>query len=135
MKIILVMGLPGAGKTTLADEMAPLLKAKRLNADEVRKAANDWDFSEEGRKRQSKRMAKHALKLKDEGNYVVADFICPTPKARELFPADYIIWVDTIKKGRFEDTNQMFVKPEKYDFHVTSQDAKHWASKIIKEIK
>ncbi len=134
MKIILIMGLPGAGKTTLANEIAPLLKAKRLNADEVRKAANDWDFSEEGRKRQAKRMSELALNLKKEGNYVVADFICPTPEARNLFPADYIIWVDTIKEGRFDDTNQMFVKPGKYDFHVITQDAKNWASKIIKEI-
>jgi len=134
MKIILIMGLPGAGKTTLANELAPLIKAKRLNADEVRKAANDWDFSEEGRTRQAKRMADFALKLKDEGNYVVADFICPTPKARSLFPADYVVWVDTIKEGRFDDTNKMFVKPEKYDFHVTSQDAKNWAPKILKNI-
>ena len=79
-------------------------------------------------------MADFALKLKSEGNFVVADFICPTPEARSLFPADYIIWVDTIKEGRFEDTNQMFIKPEKYDFHVTSQDASVWAEKIIKEI-
>ena len=79
-------------------------------------------------------MAEHAIKLKNEGSYVIADFICPTPEARNLFPADYVIWVDTIKKGRFDDTNQMFVNPEKYDFHVTSQDAKLWASKIIKEI-
>ena len=128
------MGLPGAGKTTLADEMAPLLKAKRLNADEVRKAANDWDFSEEGRKRQAKRMAEAALKIKSEGHYVVADFICPTPEARKLFPADYIIWVDTIKEGRFEDTNQMFVKPEKFNFHVTTQDAKVWAAKIVEDL-
>ena len=135
MKIILVMGLPGAGKTTLADELAPMINAKRLNADEVRKAANDWDFSEEGRTRQAKRMADFALKLKEEGNYVVADFICPTPAARELFPADYIVWVDTIKEGRFEDTNQMFVKPEKFNFHVTTQDAKLWASKIKEDLK
>ena len=128
------MGLPGAGKTTLADELAPKLNAKRLNADEVRKAANDWDFSEEGRKRQAKRMADFALELKNQGNYVVADFICPTPEARNLFPADFVIWVDTIKEGRFDDTNQMFVKPEKYDFHVTTQDAKVWADKIFKEI-
>ena len=134
MKIILIMGLPGAGKTTLAEELAPKLKAKRLNADEVRKEANDWDFSEEGRKRQAKRMAEFALKLKNQGNHVVADFICPTPEARKLFPADFVIWVDTIKEGRFDDTNQMFVKPEKYDFHVTTQDAKVWVDKIIKEI-
>ena len=135
MKIILIMGLPGAGKTTLAATLAPMINAKRLNADEVRKAANDWDFSPEGRTRQAKRMAEFALKLKNEGNYVVADFICPTPEARKLFPADYVIWVDTIKEGRFEDTNQMFVKPEKYDFHVTSQDAQIWAPKIFEKIK
>ena len=129
------MGLPGSGKTTLANELAPMINAKRLNADEVRKEANDWDFSEEGRTRQSKRMADLARKIKDEGNYVVADFICPTPEARSLFPADYIVWVDTIKKGRFDDTNAMFVKPEKFDCHVTSQNAKHWATIIFKDLK
>ena len=135
MKIILIMGLPGAGKTTLANELAKLIESKRLNADEIRRAANDWDFSEEGRTRQSKRMSEAALKLKNEGNNVIADFICPTPEARKLFPADYIVWVDTIKEGRFEDTNQMFVKPEKYNFHVTTQDAKLWAPKIEEDIK
>ena len=135
MKIILIMGLPGAGKTTLANELATLINTKRLNADEIRRAANDWDFSEEGRTRQSKRMAEAALKIKSEGNNVIADFICPTPEARKLFPADYIVWVDTIKEGRFEDTNQMFVKPEKYNFHVTTQDAKLWAPKIVQDIK
>ena len=135
MKIILIMGLPGAGKTTLANELTKLIRSKRLNADEIRKAANDWDFSEEGRTRQSKRMSDAALKIKNEGNIVIADFICPTPEARKLFPADYVVWVDTIKKGRFEDTNQMFVKPEKYDYHVTTQDAKVWASKIAEDLK
>ena len=129
------MGLPGSGKTTLAEELAPMLNAKRLHADEVSKEANDWDVSEEGRKRQAKRMADCAKKLKGEGNFVVADFICPTPEASALFPADFIIWVDTIKEGRFDDTNKMFVKPDKYDFHVTTQDAKNWAPKILKEIK
>ena len=128
------MGLPGAGKTTLAEQLAPKINAKRLNADEVRKAADDWDFSEQGRKRQAKRMADMAEKYKQEGNNVVADFICPTPAARKLFNADYIIWVDTIKEGRFADTNAMFVKPEKYDYHVTTQDAVNWAPKIAKEI-
>ena len=135
MKIILIMGLPGAGKTTLANELAKLIESKRLNADEIRRAANDWDFSEEGRTRQSKRMSDAALKLKNEGNNVIADFICPTPEARKIFPADYIIWVDTIKEGRFEDTNQMFVKPENFDFHVTTQDAKIWAPKIFEDLK
>ena len=129
------MGLPGSGKTTLASELAPLINAKRINADEVRKAANDWDFSKDGRTRQAKRMAELAKKIKAEDHYVIADFICPTPEARNLFPADYIIWVDTIKEGRFEDTNQMFVKPEKFDFHVTSQDAKLWAPQIAEKIK
>ena len=128
------MGLPGSGKTTLANELAPLLNAKRLNADEVRRKASDWDFSEEGRKRQAKRMADFALKLRKDNNYVIADFICPTPEARSLFPSDYVIWVDTIKEGRFEDTNKMFVKPDKYNFNVTTQDVKNWAPKIYKDI-
>ena len=135
MKIILIMGLPGSGKTTLASELVPLLKAKWLNADEVRKEANDWDFSAEGRTRQAKRMWSKAQEFKNQGNHVVADFVCPTPAARALFPADFVIWVDTIKEGRFDDTNKMFVKPEKYNFHVTTQDAKNWAPKILKEIK
>ena len=129
------MGLPGSGKSTLASELVLLLKAKWLNNDKVRKAANDWDFSEEGRTRQAKRMADLAEKYKQEGDYVVADFICPTPKTRELFSADFIVWVDTIKKGKFDDTNSMFVKPEKFDFHVTSQNAKIWATQIAEKIK
>ena len=129
------MGLPGSGKTTLASELVHLLKAKWINNDKLRKEANDWDFSEEGRKRQAKRMADFALKLREYDNYVVADFICPTPEARSLFPADFIIWMDTIKEGRFDDTNKMFVKPDKYNFHVTTQDAKNWAPKIYKDIK
>ena len=82
-----------------------------------------------------KECQKQHLKLKSEGNNVIADFICPTPAARSLFPADYVVWVDTIQKGRFDDTNQMFVKPEKYDFHVTSQDAQLWAPKIFEDLK
>ena len=131
------MGLPGSGKTTLASKLVPLLKAKWINNDEVRKAANDWDFSEEGRIRQAKRVAEIAEKFKKEGNYqyLVADYICPTPQTRSLFNADYIIWVNTIKKGRFDDTNKMFVKPEKFDFEVTTQDAELWAKKIVEKIK
>ena len=131
------MGLPGSGKTTLASKLVPLLKAKWINNDEVRKAANDWDFSEEGRVRQAKRVAAIAEKFKKEGNYnyLVADYICPTPQTRKLFNADYIVWVNTIEKGRFDDTNKMFVKPEKFDFEVTTQEAELWANKIVEKIK
>ena len=134
---ILIMGLPGSGKTTLASKLVPLLNAKWLNNDEVRKAANDWDFSEKGRVRQAKRMAELAKKYRKEGRYkyIVSDYICPTQKTRKLFNADYLIWVDTIKKGRFDDTNKMFVKPEKFDFEVTTQDAEVWANKIAEKIK
>ena len=129
------MGLPGSGKTTLASNLVPMLNAKWLNADEVRKEANDWDFSSEGRTRQANRMWMKALEFKIQGLNVVADFVCPTPAARELFPADYIIWMDTIKEGRFDDTNKMFIKPVKFDFKVTSMDAKVWAKKIYQELK
>tara|TARA_B100001750_G_C15055359_1_gene373615 strand:+ start:136 stop:558 length:423 start_codon:yes stop_codon:yes gene_type:complete len=135
MKKILIMGLPGSGKTTLASKLVPMLKAKWINNDEVRKKANDWDFSEEGRTRQAKRMSDLADKHKQEGNYVVADFICPTPEARHLFNADFVVWVNTIKKGRYDDTNKMFIKPEKFDFQVTSQEADFWANKIADHIK
>ena len=137
MKKILIMGLPGSGKTTLASKLVPLLKAKWVNNDKVRRAANDWDFSEEGRVRQAKRVSDIAEKFKKEGNYdyLVADYICPTPQTRKLFNADYVVWVNTIKKGRFDDTNKMFIKPEKFDFEVTTQDAELWANKIIEKIK
>ena len=128
------MGLPGAGKTYLADKLVPKIGATWLNADKVRKEANDWDFSPEGRIRQAKRMAEKAEKFKKEGSHVVADFVCPTPKARELFNPDFIIWVDTIKKGRFDDTNKIFVKPEKYDVRVTEQNAEIWSIKIADQI-
>ena len=131
---ILIMGLPGSGKTTLASKLVSLINAKWLNNDEVRKAANDWDFSEEARKRQAKRMTDFAEKYKQEGHYVVADFICPTPETRKLFSPDYIVWVDTIEKSKYEDTNKMFVKPEKFDFQVTTKDAELWAYQIADQL-
>ena len=136
MKKILIMGLPGSGKTTLASKLVPLLNAKWLNNDEARRAANDWDFSEEGRLRQAKRMADIAEKYRQEGHhdYLVTDYICPIPKTRELFNADYVVWVDTIDKGRFEDTNKMFVKPEKFDFQVKTQNAELWAYQIADQL-
>ena len=133
-KKILILGLPGAGKTTLASKLVPLLKAKWLNADKVRKEYNDWDFSDEGRKRQATRMNKLAQNYLDKGHIVVADFVCPTPKLRKLFNPEFIIWVNTIKAGRFDDTNKLFIKPEKFDFEVKSKDAEKWSLVIAEKI-
>jgi adenylylsulfate kinase len=132
---VLIMGLPGSGKTTLARLLAPMLNAVWINADQVRKEADDWDFSEEGRKRQSLRMWTLAEEAVDRNRNVVADFVCPTEETRKQFKADYTIWMDTIKQGRFEDTNKMFVKPLTYDFKVTHQEANMWAYLIKQDIQ
>jgi adenylylsulfate kinase len=132
---ILIMGLPGSGKTTLARMMAPRLNAVWLNADEVRKQANDWDFSEDGRRRQSLRMRSLAEGAVGNNRTVVADFVCPTKKTREHFGADYTVWMDTIKEGRFDDTNKMFEEPTEYNTRVTSKDAEMWAFLVVQEIR
>ena len=98
MKIILIMSLPGSDKTTLANELAPLLDTKRLNADEVRREANDWGFSKNGRKRQAKRMADLGKKRGGNKNYILVDFIYPTPETHNLFATDFTVWMNTIKK-------------------------------------
>jgi adenylylsulfate kinase len=134
-KKILIMGLPGSGKTTLAKKLIPFYNAVWLNADKVRKEADDWDFSSEGRIRQADRMKTLAQKAIDEGRNVVADFICPTEQTRSDFNADYIIWMDTIKEGRFDDTNKMFVQPTNYDFKVTHKDADMWTFLIKQDIQ
>ena len=131
---ILIMGLPGSGKTTLAKHLVSMYNAVWLNADQVRKDADDWDFSEEGRKRQSLRMSKLAKEARDNNRNVVADFVCPTEETRKQFGADYTIWMDTIKEGRFEDTNKMFVPPKDYDFKVPYMDASMWAFLIKQDI-
>ena len=113
------MGLPGSGKTYLTERLVPLIKAAWYNADKVREMANDWDFSDEGRDRQSKRMRTFADFEKSHGRFVVCDFVCPTTSTRENFNADIVIWMDTIKEGRFEDTNKLFQNPETVDFHIT----------------
>ena len=143
MANILIMGLPGSGKTYMAqalkqyleqhwtiahlpvEEFAglgenfsrPQCRVKWFNADEVRREYNDWDFSREGRIRQSLRMLKFALK--SQANYAICDFVAPLPEMRHNFKADWTIWMDTIDRGRYEDTNQMFVPPDLYDFRIT----------------
>jgi adenylylsulfate kinase len=118
---ILICGLPGAGKTTLGKPFAELIGGIFLNADEIRKEYDDWDFSPEGRMRQAMRMKFLSDGIVKAGKIAVADFICPTRQAREQFNADFVVWMDTIKEGRFEDTNKIFESLEKdeYDYHVS----------------
>ena len=131
---ILIMGLPGAGKTTLAKTLVPMFNAVWLNADEVRKEANDWDFSEIGRSIQANRMKRLADEAIKNNRNVIADFVCPTENTREDFKADYIIWMDTIKESEFEDTNKMFEQPKNFDFKVPHKDATMWAYLIKQDI-
>jgi energy-coupling factor transporter ATP-binding protein EcfA2 len=130
---ILIMGLPGAGKTTLAEKLQSFLinnskTVTWLNADEVRKEYDDWDFSTEGRIRQSKRM--YELSTKSESDFVIADFVAPLVEMRDNYSADWTIWVDTIREGRYADTNKMFIEPESYDFRVNEQDSEKWSEFI-----
>ena len=117
---ILIFGLPGSGKSTLAKPFAELIGGVWINADEVRNSYNDWDFSKAGRLRQAKRMKYLADGVVLAGKIAVVDFVCPTQQTRDEFNPDYTVWMDTIKEGRYEDTNKMFEKPEKYkrDYHV-----------------
>ena len=126
------MGLPGSGKTTLASKLVKLINAEWINADNVRREANDWDFSPEGRIRQSKRMLQLAQDLKKSNN-VVVDFVCPTHKTREIFNPDFIIWMDTIKKGRYENMNKMFKKPKNYDLRFKKKTSTN-ITKIKKKL-
>jgi len=134
---ILIMGLPGAGKTTLAEALRERIWQEGrtvtwLNADEVRKQHDDWDFSETGRIRQSKRMSD--LAKSSTTDYVIADFVAPLVEMRNNFKADWTVWVDTIREGRYADTNAMFQEPEVYDFRVTEQQADKWADFIGEHI-
>ena len=132
-KRILIMGLPGSGKTTLAHSIkTELIAADKtvswFNADDVRKQYDDWDFSHQGRVRQAGRMK--ILTGLSLAEFAICDFVAPLPEQRDLFDATWIVWVDTITEGRFADTNQMFVPPKKYDFRVTEQDSQRWAKYI-----
>jgi energy-coupling factor transporter ATP-binding protein EcfA2 len=150
---ILIMGLPGSGKTTLAGALKKYLEehgeisyARALqehigslnaevtwfNADDIRRKYNDWDFSNDGRIRQSIRMFQFSMEA--SGDYVICDFVAPLVEMRNNFKADWTIWVDTIEQGRFEDTNKAFIPPEHYDFRVTEQNAEKWAEFIGQHI-
>jgi broad-specificity NMP kinase len=157
-KRILIMGLPGAGKTYFAERLKKYLEdfstvdqmpAERMmhlelppkywnakvdwfNADDVRRKYNDWDFSKEGRIRQSLRMFEFALKC--TGDFVICDFVAPLPEMRHNFKADWTIWIDTIDKGRYEDTNKAFVPPDVYDFRITEQNAEKWVEFVGQHI-
>ena len=143
------MGLPGSGKTTLAAALKKYLEENGtisydralmepitnfncevnwFNADDVRRKYNDWDFTNEGRIRQSIRMFQFALE--SGGDYVICDFVAPLVEQRNNFKADWTIWVDTIREGRYADTNAAFVEPEQYDFRITEQNAEKWAEFI-----
>jgi phosphopantetheine adenylyltransferase len=137
-KRILIMGLPGAGKTYLAQHILDHLQAEKkqvrwLNADDVRKKYNDWDFSHEGRIRQSLRMRELADSMTDV-DYVICDFVAPLVEMRNNFKADWTVWVDTIEAGRFEDTNRMFVPPEVYDFRIIEQNGEKWGEFVAAHI-
>jgi hypothetical protein len=145
-KRILIMGLPGSGKTYFAErlkkyieqhgetknlasaEMLPITDFNAtvtwFNADDVRRKYNDWDFSKEGRIRQSLRMLEFALASNTD--YVICDFVAPLIEMRNNFKADWTIWMDTIDAGRYEDTNKAFVPPSVYDFRITEQNAERW---------
>ena len=115
---ILIFGLPGSGKTTLATPFAELIGGVHLNADVIRERYKDWDFSPEGRIRQAQRMRHLADGVVMGGKIAVADFVCPTDRARQEFDPDFTVWMDTINEGRFEDTNKMFETPVKCSYHV-----------------
>jgi adenylylsulfate kinase len=131
---ILIMGLPGSGKTTLAKELKEQLKdCAWINADDLRKQYNDWDFSRKGRIRQAERM--RDLADARSTKYVICDFVCPLPEMREIFDADFVIWVDTITASEYEDTNSIFQIPSKYDYRVNLKEAKILAPFIAKAIE
>lgn len=117
---ILIFGLPGSGKSTLAEPFAKLIGGVWLNADQIRSEYNDWDFSPEGRIRQAQRMRYLSDGIVKAGKIAVADFVCPTEHARQEFAADFTVWMDTIKEGRYDDTNRMFEKPKTFNYHVSA---------------
>ena len=134
---ILIMGLPGAGKTFLANELQKEFhdrgySVEWFNADEVRTRYDDWDFSEEGRIRQSSRMRE--LAEKSTADFVICDFVAPLIEMRINYAADVTIWMDTIDSSRFEDTNRIFSPPTEYDYRIMNKSGERWAITIADKL-
>jgi len=130
---ILIMGLPGSGKTTLALALSKLLNAVHFNADQIRANINkDLGFSKEDRIEQASRMGWLCDQVVKAGHYSVADFVCPTRETRDMFGPAFVVWMNTIQEGRFADTNRLFEPPSgtDYDVMITEFDAEN-AAKII----
>jgi adenylylsulfate kinase len=132
---ILIMGLPGSGKTWLAERLKKHTGWGWFNADEIRGMASDWEFGHEARLRQARRMNNLAQFESSNGRIVMCDFVCPLPETREIFNADYVIWVNTIEEGRFEDTNKMFVEPEYYDTLILKHLTDDQIEELAKNLK
>jgi adenylylsulfate kinase len=139
-KKILIMGLPGAGKTTLARALAPRLNAVHFNADDVRANVNkDLGFSEPDRVEHARRMGWLCNQVAKVGCFAIADFICPTSATREAFLSGgdaFVIWLDRIQVGAFADTNRMFAPPERYDLRVTANGSpEYWAEQAMMRLR
>lgn len=129
MKIkILICGLPGSGKTTLAKKLQKELAYAWFNADKVREQFDDWDFSPEGRIRQAKRMFDLCEGLDKN---CIADFVAPTKEIRHIFNPDILIWMDTIKESKYQDTNKIFKTPKA---NIVIQDFSYNIEDIILKI-
>ena len=131
---ILVCGLPGSGKTTFARELLTQLgeDACWFNADDIRKLYADWDFSYEGRIRQAERMRRFAY---ESGfKHAICDFVAPTEEIRNIFSADFIVWMDTETSSRYEDTDKLFERPVKWDYIVKAKDIENTVSPCVSQI-
>ena len=127
------MGLPNSGKTALAKKLVKILpNSEWFNADEIRKQYNDWDFSDQGRIRQCDRMKRLAEDSK--ADYVICDFVAPTNEIRKYFRADLMIFMDTIDRCEYENTNKIFEKPSNFDVRVDSKHAYYWATQVKKAL-